>query len=220
MQRIKAWIDPTSKPSNIMPIPPTTRFRGGFTLIELLVVIAIIALLASLTIGAFNYATKAAARNRTSATQHAIMGGLEKYFTEFGEFPMPAAPDGTAQFNNATYKAGGAEMLYQAMSGDGTSAIQLATGGGRGSDGIIDDEEAKNMMMPDMPKEMWIQLGGRFYVIDGFRKPFQYTKGGLPNAINPTYDLWSYGDDEQNIQEDSLSAKSDPQVSSKWITNW
>ena len=38
-----------------------TRTATGFTLIELLVVIAIIALLASLTIGAFGYATTAAA---------------------------------------------------------------------------------------------------------------------------------------------------------------
>ncbi len=203
-----------------MSIQPSTRFRSGFTLIELLVVIAIIALLASLTIGAFNYATTAAARNRTSATQAALMAGLEKYYTDFGEFPMPSAPDSTERFNNATYKAGGAEMLYQAMSGDGTSAIQLASGGGRGSNGIIDDDEVRNMMMPDMPKEMWLQIGGRYYVIDGFRRPFQYTKGGLPNAINPTYDLWSYGQDEQSTQDDSIASKGNPQITAKWITNW
>ncbi len=203
-----------------MYIHSSARRHSGFTLIELLVVIAIIALLASLTIGAFSYATTAAARNRTSATQAAIMAGLEKYHTEFGEFPAPSSPDGTAQFNNVNYKAGGAEMLYQAMSGDGTSAIDLATGGGRGSDGNIDDAEARNMMMTDMPKEMWLQVGGRYYVIDGFRKPMQYTKGGRANAVNPTYDLWSYGQDEQSTQEDSIAVKTDPQRSAKWITNW
>lgn len=203
-----------------MYIHPFARRHAGFTLIELLVVIAIIALLASLTIGAFSYATTAAARNRSSATSAAIMAGLEKYHTEFGEYPAPAAPSGTAQFNNVTYLAGGAEMLYQAMSGDGTSAIELATGGGRGSDGNIDDDEARNMMMTDMPKEMWLQVGGRYYMIDGFRHPLQYTKGGQSNAVNPTYDLWSYGQDEQSSQDDSLSSKTNPQTNAKWITNW
>jgi prepilin-type N-terminal cleavage/methylation domain-containing protein len=62
-----------------MSISPIKPRSAGFTLIELLVVIAIIALLASLTIGAFSYATAAAGRNRTSATQAAIMSGLERY---------------------------------------------------------------------------------------------------------------------------------------------
>ena len=196
------------------------RSAAGFTLIELLVVIAIIALLASLTIGAFNYATTAAARNRTSATQAAIMAGLERYYADFGEYPAPSAPDATAQFNNITYRAGGAEMLYQALSGDGTSAIQLASGGGRGSDGRVDDDEAPNIKMPDMPKEIWLLVNSRYYIVDGFRKPFQYTKGGEPDAVNPTYDLWSFGQDEQNTNSVSLNMKTNPMVNAKWITNW
>lgn len=193
---------------------------AGFTLIELLVVIAIIALLASLTIGAFNYATTAAGRNRTSATQAAIMAGLERYNADFGEYPAPSAPDATAQFNNITYRAGGAEMLYQALSGDGTSAIQLANGGGRGSDGRVDDDEAHNIKMADMPKEIWLLVNSRYYIVDGFRKPFQYTKGGEPDAVNPTYDLWSFGQDEQNTNSVSVNMKTDPMVNAKWITNW
>lgn len=196
------------------------RSAAGFTLIELLVVIAIIALMASLTIGAFSYATTAAARNRTSATQAAIMAGLERYNADFGEYPAPSAPDATAQFNNITYRAGGAEMLYQALSGDGTSAIQLASGGGRGSDGRVDDDEAPNIKMADMPKEIWLLVNSRYYIVDGFRKPFQYTKGGEPDAVNPTYDLWSFGQDEQNTNSVSLNMKTNPMVNAKWITNW
>ena len=197
-----------------------SRTATGFTLIELLVVIAIIALLASLTIGAFGYATTAAARNRTSATQAAIMAGLERYNADFGEYPTPSSPESTAMFNNTSYTAGGAEMLYQALSGDGTSAIQLASGGGRGSDGNIDDSEAPNIKMSDMPKEIWLLLNNRYYIVDGFRKPFQYTKGGQANAVNPTYDLWSFGTDETNTSGVSISMKTNPKINSVWITNW
>lgn len=203
-----------------MSIPSSKSRPAGFTLIELLVVIAIIALLASLTIGAFSYATAAAGRNRTSATQAAIMSGLERYNADFGEYPTPSNPASTGTFNNITYTAGGAEMLYQALSGDGTSAIELATGGGMQSDGQVTDEEAANIKMSDMPKDIWLKVDGRFYMVDGFRKPFQYTKGGQPDAVNPTYDLWSFGQDEKNTQQVPVSMKSNPQINGKWITNW
>jgi prepilin-type N-terminal cleavage/methylation domain-containing protein len=203
-----------------MSIPSLKPRSAGFTLIELLVVIAIIALLASLTIGAFSYATTAAGRNRTSASQAAIMAALERYNADFGEYPTPATPEATAIFNNKTYRAGGAEMLYQALSGDGTSAIQLATGGGNPSDGQVTDQEAVNIKMTDIPKDIWLRVNNSFYMVDGFRKPFQYTKGGQPDAINPTYDLWSLGQDEQNTQQISAAMKANPQINSKWIINW
>lgn len=203
-----------------MLIPSNKTRSSGFTLIELLVVIAIIALLASLTIGAFSYATAAAGRNRTSATQAAIMSGLERYNADFGEYPAPAAPTSTQTFNNISYISGGAEMLYQALSGDGTSAIQLASGGGVQSDGQVTDQEAPNIKMTDMPKDIWLRVNNQYYIIDGFRKPFQYTKGGQPDAVNPTYDLWSFGQDESNTQTVSVAMKTNPQVNSKWIINW
>ena len=56
----------------------------GFTLIELLVVITIMALMAALTMGAFTYAQKSAARGRTTATHVAIISGLERYRNDFG----------------------------------------------------------------------------------------------------------------------------------------
>ena len=203
-----------------MSIPSLKPRPAGFTLIELLVVIATIALLASLTIGAFSYATAAAGRNRTAATQAAIMSGLERYNADFGEYPTPSAPTSTGIFNNITYTAGGAEMLYQALSGDGTSAIELATGGGMQSDGQVTDQEAANIKLTDIPKDIWLLINGRFYIVDGFRKPFQYTKGGQPDAVNPTYDLWSFGQDEKNTQQVPVAMKSNPQINAKWITNW
>lgn len=193
----------------------------GFTLMELLVVIAILALLASLTIGAFSYAQKAAARNRTSATQAAMVSGLERYHAEFGEYPEPATPDATEDIGGKNWTIGGAAMLYQALSGDGTTMIKLANNPNRDSNGEIDDTESANVMMSDMPKDVWKRVGPNYFMVDGFGHPFQYTKGGAnTDAVNPTYDLWSYGDDEQNYTEDSKAAKLDPKNSAKWITNW
>ena len=74
--------------------------------------------------------------------------------------------------------------------------------------------------MTDMPKDIWLLVNGRYYMVDGFRKPFQYTKGGQPDAVNPTYDLWSFGQDESNTQQVSVAMKTNPQVNSKWIINW
>ena len=205
---------------NTMYLHSRNRTRSGFTLVELLVVIAIIALLASLTIGAFRYAQVASARNRTSATQVALSGGLERYKAEFGEFPAPANANDTETFNTKKYTAGGAAMLYQAMSGDGSDAIQLASGGTGGSNGQIEEDEEGNVMMSDIPSEIFTQVGNRYFIIDGFRKPFQYTKGGQPDAVNPTYDLWSFGEDDTNTEGTSLSQKTNPQISAKWIVNW
>ncbi|MCB1225599.1 MAG: prepilin-type N-terminal cleavage/methylation domain-containing protein [Verrucomicrobiales bacterium] len=203
-----------------MYIQPTSLRARGFTLIELMVVVVIMALLAALTMGAYQYAQTAAARNRTHATMAALEGGLERYNSDFGEYPAPSNPTRTDEFNGKTYIAGGAAMLYQAMSGDGTNAIDLATGGGVGSNGRIEDDEDANVKMTDIPAQIWMQQNGSYYMIDGFRKPFQYTKGGDPNAVNPTYDLWSYGQDETNTRLSSIDAKSNPTTSAKWIKNW
>ncbi|MCP5559400.1 MAG: type II secretion system protein [Verrucomicrobiaceae bacterium] len=199
--------------------------RRGFTLIELLVVIAIIALLSSLTIGAFSYATKAAARNRTEATFAAIKLGLTSYFSEYKEYPEPAQPDQTISIGSKRYTSGGAAMLYQAMSGDGNNAILIGAGeSGESSNGQFTKEEAARTMMRDMPPTTWKKIENTYVMVDGFNHPFQYTHGGNgtnDDAVNPSsYDLWSYGEDEQNINQSSHAAKIDPKTSAKWIKNW
>lgn len=200
----------------------TTRFRhiarrSGFTLMELMVVLAIIALLAGLTLGTFSFATKSASRNRTAAAAAAIKSGLENYKSEFGEYPEPADAASTVDIQKKTYRVGGAKMLYQAMSGDGSNAIKLASGG-MASNGEIEDNEVQNIMLKEMPASMWIKQDDEYFVIDGFRKPFQYTKG--EDAVNSTYDLWSYGDDDENTESVAKGDKLDPKKSAKWLTNW
>ena len=209
---------------------PTLRRRGGFTLIELMVVIAIMALLASLTLMGFRYANTASKRNLTEGFKRAIEGGLERYFTDNGEYPEPNDSVQVMEFNNRNYPAGGALMLYQALSGDGNSEIKTAAGGTKPSDGKWTDAEIGEIKMPEMPKEIWVRNSKGYMIVDGFGHPFQYTKGPRTTrpgeaqatnnlSINNTYDLWSFGEDEINTQGADLNLKRG-EKSAKWIKNW
>ncbi len=204
-----------------------TRRAEGFSLMELLVVITIIGLLSALTMGAFRYAQQASARNRTMAMAKGIESGLTSYNAEWGEYPQPANEDDQDTFNGMSFNVGGAKMLYQALTGDGSSEIKLAAGGGNASDGQWDDDE--KLIFKEMPMEMYmISSGGarvnRYMLVDGFYQPFQYTKGGTPEAVNPTFDLWSFGNveaaksDLTDVQD--KQAKLDSKTTAKWIKNF
>jgi hypothetical protein len=130
--------------------------------------------------------------------------------------------------------------LYQALSGDGYDQIKGVTGSGDGetpgsSDGRTVGGEIKNITLKEMPQSMFIRRDSTFMLIDGFGRPFQYVKaapattttttGGSGDAanvetVNSTYDLWSYAEDEVNIQSTSSDALEDPSIAVKWIKNW
>ncbi|WP_050026033.1 prepilin-type N-terminal cleavage/methylation domain-containing protein [Verrucomicrobium sp. BvORR034] len=205
------------------------RLAGGFTLIELLVVIAIIALLAALTLGGFQYAQQAAGRNKTTASLAAIKSGLEQYKEKFGEYPaVPAAQaSDTGTYGGLTVKRAAAAMLYQALSGDGNTYIQLSGAAGVESDGEVSVEEVPNSINSNLPPQMIFSGGvargtpGTRYLIDGFGRPFQYTKGGEATAVNPTYDIWSYGhSDKAGTPNDDLNTKKSATETATWIKNW
>lgn len=200
----------------------------GFTLIELLVVITIMALMAALTMGAFTYAQKSAARGRTTATHVAIISGLERYRNDFGEYPEPANVGDTMEVNTRQYEIAGATMLYQALSGDGFDQIYFAGGTeptgdiNPVSDGDISEDEAVNIKMTEMPDTVRRVLNGIYFMVDGFGNPFQYTKGTDEQAVNKSsFDLWSYGEDETNTLDTSRETKVNrPEITELWIKNW
>jgi len=210
--------------------------RAGFTLTEVLVVITIIALLFSMVMGGFSFAQRSASTSRTQTTMAAMRSALERYNTDFGEYPEPANPGDTVQIVKTSYEVSGAAMLYQALSGDGTDQIKISSSGAEGSvpsNGSLDDNEGANVKMTDMPKEIWAVNNDRYYMVDGFGKPYQYTKAlpptdsnGQPQqpiTINNTYDLWSYGADDENSTARSLDSTTDSTLkaaSAKWIRNW
>jgi len=202
------------------------RAGRGFTLIELLVVMAIIAILATLSLGAFTYAQQAASRNRTTSSHAAIASALEGYKEKFGEYPKPVDDsDHTIEFTSKS----GAQMLYQAITGDGSDALVLASAGDS-SDGNVDGNERENAINSALPPGLIYPpfsnlspgSAGARYLIDGFGRPFQYTKGGDPNAINPTYDLWSYGNYNVAgaVPANDLAGKKNAANTATWIKNW
>ncbi|MFZ4765183.1 MAG: prepilin-type N-terminal cleavage/methylation domain-containing protein [Roseimicrobium sp.] len=195
------------------------RERHGFTLIELLVVVAVIAILASLTLQGTRYAQESAARNRTTAAHAAIKSALEKYKEKFGEYPEPAQPTATSEISGSDFVSGGAEMLYQAITGDGTSAIKLGTSGSpMPSDGVYDETEIANAIDTNLPKAMISHTkDNKWMLIDGWNRPFQYSKGQA-DTINPSFDLWSFGSTSRGPT--SADAKRDPATSGAWIKNW
>lgn len=219
-----------------MKISLPSSGRAGFTLTELLVVITIIVLLFALTVGGFTYAQRSASRSRTQIALTSIVSGLNNYNTDFGGYPEPESPAATIEIAQKTYRVGSAQMLYQALSGDGVDQIRGANteAAEARSDGDIDEKEGANVKLKDMPKEIWAEMTGVYFMVDGFGKPFQYTRGvpvdptgvtQTPNAetVNPTFDLWSYGEDEENITAFSVDTLTDPtlkQASMKWIKNW
>ena len=202
---------------------------------ELMVVIAIIALLATMTLMGFRYAQTMAMRNRTTAFSKSLASGLTKYHTEWGEYPRPKRPAQTSTFpGGKTYNVGAALMLYQAMTGNGDTEIELASSVLGASKAKTETADATNVMINEMPPEMAKKDTTGWLMVDGFGHPFQYQ---VPNVntktaygvaaskaeqqtVNTTYDLWSYGEDDKHTNEASLEAKKNDTTSAKWIKNW
>jgi prepilin-type N-terminal cleavage/methylation domain-containing protein len=223
----------------------TSRARA-FTLVEMLIVITLIALLAALTMGGYTYAMNSTRRRLTTGTFETIKLGLERYFTEFAEYPQASGSNLMANFppGLVSYDMSGAACLYQALTGDGfdqikgvTNASNTAAGGSSGSSSNGKTEglsELKNKMLTEVPNTILTRKGSTYILIDGFGHPFQYVKaavavipagGGTPPTpisitINSTYDLWSYSEDVVNTTRKSIDTLSNTTLSAKWIKNW
>ncbi len=211
--------------------------RNAFTLVELITVISVIVILFGLVVGGYTYADRSAKRSRSEITIKAARSGLEAYKEKFGAYPKPSNPDVTVAIADKSYIAGGGACIYQALSGDGFDQIDGAEGEGTPtSDGNLDDNETANLVMTDMPRELWINLDGLYFMADGFGHPIRYIKSAPTVASTPgesppepttinvgTYDIWSYGEDTENIMATSLQASGSSagnRMDAKWIKNW
>lgn len=70
------------------------RLHRGFTLIELLIVVAIIAILAAIAVPNFLEAQTRARVSRAKADIRSLATGVEAYFVDWSEYPVPADDEG------------------------------------------------------------------------------------------------------------------------------
>ena len=206
------------------PVMKTNRqgtfLEKGFSLLNLLAVIASIVILAALTVGGTNCGVSAE-RNRTIAAHAVIKSGLEQYMEKHGEYPTPAHPDATTEISGKDMRMGGARMLYQVLTGDGSNDVKSASATGKPSDGKISEEESTNTINANIPKKMIAKDSGGYYLVDGWGRPFQYIKGGDEESLNPTYDLWSFGHTASKgpVFYDAENRRN-VQATATWIKNW
>ncbi len=181
--------------------------RSGFTLIELMMVVAIVAVLAGIMIAVISGTRHTANRKRAAVEIGAIALALDRYKVEFGEYP--------AVSGGSTNPETMAKCLYQAVSGDGSDMIDGVTDGasstgeaGSATDGLVFLDTA----IYDRDKVRRNNRGfvhADYYLQDPWGRPYRYQKAGDGvETQNPTYDLWSWGNDETGQKPES------------WITNW
>jgi hypothetical protein len=139
-------------------------------------------------------------------------------------------------------------MLYQAITGDGNSAIRLQAapaGGVQESDGEVKEEERENALgTSELPKSMLSPSNAPIgkimprLLVDGWNRPFQYVKAAPVDTtgtvvvnpanvapqttMNTTYDLWSFGPmtNAKMMVGDALETRRDPIQTASWIKNW
>lgn len=210
--------------------------QEAFSLLNWLTIISVIVLLYVLLTNGFTICEVSAARSHSNMVIKAARSGLEVCQQKFGAYPEAANPNVTVTIDGKNWLVGEAACLYQALSGDGSDQIKDAKDGSApASDGVVDVNEAKNITLENIPKEMWAQTNGIYYIVDGFGHPIRYIAASpagspapgqpspAPTTANSDYDLWSYGDDETNITATSLQASGGSggsRLDAKWIKNW
>ena len=222
---------------------PSSRKPRAFTLIELITVVTVIVVLFSLVVGGFGYADRAAKRNRTEVTMRSARSGLDLYREKFGSYPTYEAGRAgeSVQVGKKDFLVAGACCLYQALSGDGYDFIYI--GGTKPSspptsDGSVDQVEARNVVLVNMPKEIYSKNGKFYFLVDGFGRPLRYARAkrydpagnayNTPENLNSFntvnregYDLWSLTDDDKdtNLRMSSVEGQAS-KADQRWITNW
>ncbi len=154
---------------------------NAFTLIELLTVMAVIAVLAGMILGMAGYVQRKAARDRARSEIAAMEAALESYRVDNGSYPANPLMRSSSATSPPT--SGGADILYQALTGDGTDKLM---DGGVASRGNKKYGETGQTYWE--PKDNQLNAE-RNQICDPFGRPYNYVSPGYFNTA--TFDLWS-----------------------------
>lgn len=172
-------------------------------MIELLVVMAIIGVLTALVVMVAGGA-RATARMRKAETQiKAIEEALESYKEKYGTYPRPRGGSDNPKVQ--------AQMLYQAVTGDGTNNIDGVQPSGSIGEPGKDGEFFLEAALPGGSKTgAGLVDDKEYYLKDPWGNPYNYVRGdeNTDTVNKTTFDLWSYGLDRTKSDED------------KWAKNW
>ena len=154
-----------------------SKRKNCFPLIELLVVIGVIAVLAGIAIGVTQVATQKASEAKARAQIEALEIALDRYRDDFGYYPQ----------------SGGAEI-------DITEEFVMGSGSAPRHHGLQDSDatgETDYFLNVDSLRF----AGGN--CLDPFGMPYKYR---YPGTENPgSYDLWSYGADNDPAGGDNIT---------------
>ncbi len=145
---------------------------------------------------------QANARRDTELLIWSVEKALHAYKKQNGAFPRPVGGSRDPDVQ--------AKMLYQAVTGDGTDAIDGVTpspsDGDRGTDG--EDFFLRSFGLSDALRIAFVHEDG--FLMDGWGRPLRYVRGdeGEGTHNRETFDLWSEGPPGGSPDERS------------WIHNW
>ncbi len=186
----------------------------------LLVFAIVLTLLVSLGAGAYRFAVETTARNRTAVIHSGVLNALEVFKSQpqnGDAYPQPARPDETMVIDGKTVRIGGAMMLYQLLTGDGTSEIMPGGDPAKVSNGRSDDDDPARILVAELQKGEMLVSEGRYMLIDAHGHPLQYVPGGKNETVSATFDLWSYGGDLATLGEYRIEVRRDPAATAKWV---
>ena len=153
--------------------------KDGFTLIEILVVIVIIMILAGIIIGAAKYARTKAAASRAQAEIATMETALESYKNDNGVYPRSTITRLDAMHNCTN--------LYAAL---------------------VAGPNNPKTYFTFKPNQIRQVNSTSTNIVDPFGVPYDYFNpppGGKDTATNSTsFDLWSWGPDNQNDTADDI----------------
>jgi prepilin-type N-terminal cleavage/methylation domain-containing protein len=170
---------------------PRTR-HAGFTLIELLTVIAVIGILAALTFGMVSGIKERSNLRRAEADLAALSDALERYKTQFGDYPRTgaAANDPLAESPSAADAPG---ILFNALTGKRGPTVNNITLEGRS---FIDLDRFRLQDPSALPLEGKNQQPNA--IVDPWNRRYVYAYNPPPGSAawqNPSYVLYSVGSD-------------------------